>query len=424
MNIYIAIFIFQSVVVCVVNTEINYRITMRYAIYLILLILSLIYAFNFFTVYNTAKNDTLTTSSRPSTPATPANTPVQATELSSVIEKKINKNSFNGVVLIADKDKIVFNNSYGYANIEQKIKNNEKTEFLIGSITKLFTATAILKLEELGKIDLHNPISSYLKPDNDIWGGNFPSFADTVTIHDLLSFSSGIEDHRKFSSFVKFDLDIKTPSDLLQFYSDYPLRFKPGSYYDYTGSNYNILGAIIEEVTKMPLNQFFESEIFKPLHMNETKIAGTDFLNTLQEKNPELSIGYIEKDKNSSKLIEADEINLSTLFADSSAISTAEDLYVFIKALFQGKIISQEALKKITTPYFETHNKNLFAGYGLFIINDNPSNPIYVSSGTLDGYEAIVTYEPKSDTSIIILSNVNNGKVTALAKELAELLKK
>ncbi len=400
---------------------------MKYAIYIILLILALIYAFNFFNLYSpknpTTTQTTTTTTINTPIPANAESSNPQKNELGTQIEKLIAKKSFNGVVLVSVKDKVIFKQAYGYADVENKIKNNEKTEFLIGSITKLFTATAILKLQELGKIDLHHPISSYLGRDNPIWGGNFPSFAETVTIHDLLSFSSGIEDYAKLRSFVKFDLDLQKPADLLQFFSDYPLKFKPGSYYDYNGSNYNILGAIIEEISQKPLNEFLQTEIFKPLGMNATRMAGMTFLDTLFEKDTMLAKGYIEKDKKAAaSLIEADDVNLSTLFADSSAISTTEDLYTFIKALFEEKIISKEDVKKMTTPYYETHNKGLFTGYGLFIINDDPKRPIFVSSGQLDGYEGIVTYDPKSEASIIILSNVNSAKVTSLAKDLAELL--
>lgn len=396
---------------------------MKYWTLLILAIITLFYLFNFFkisedTIEKTPATNNKTENTKTAPPVIP---------LKERIKARLDKESINGVVFASVKDQVYVDVASGFANVKQNIENKQQTEFLVGSITKLFTATAILKLEELGKINLKEPISTYLKKDNPIWDGNFPSFADAITTHDLLSHSSGLEDYTKFASFTKFNLELRTTADLLQFFDDYPLMFKPGSHYDYSRSNYIVLGALIEEITKKSYGEFL-NEIFKPLDIPSTSIPKMEFLSSVLNDHPILARGYMEekfrptRDIIKIKLTDPDDLNLSTLFSDASAISNAHDLKKWIKALFNGEIISEDQLNKMTTPYFETRATNIFAGYGLFIKKDGTKNPIYINVGQLDGYEAYLGYEPKKDVLVIVLSNVINGMAEPLAKDLMQLL--
>lgn len=380
---------------------------MKYAIPLIVFVIIVIYALSFLNKIGFFSSDTKTNQQIKT---------VDSASLKNLIEKTLEKESLNGVIFVAIDDQPIFVKVNGFANHEEKIKIEEKTEFLIGSITKLFTATAILKLEELGKLDLNLPISVYLKNDSSIWGGNAPSFSDSVTIHQLLTHTSGIEDYTKLPGFTKFNLNKHDLDELIQFFSDYPLKFEPGSTYEYSTSNYALLGAIIEKVSEQKFADFLKTEFFTPLNMRSTSIPQNDFLYTIQESHPLLASGY---GKNFTSI---EEINLSSLFGEGSAISSAPDLYTWIKALFQEKIISASQLKKMITPYFETKIKGVFTGYGFFITEDASHNPIYLSIGSLEGYDAILSYEPKQKISVIILSNKVDGQSERIAKEIMDII--
>jgi CubicO group peptidase (beta-lactamase class C family) len=338
-----------------------------------------------------------------------------------LIQDYIRKHPVNGVVLVALKDQILFNEAYGTKNKGKQLNNDKNTEFLIGSISKLFTAAAILKLEEEGKIDLKKHISDYLKPNHPVWSSNFPGFAQDITIEQLLTHSSGLEDYSKLPGFVKFNLDVHTRDEVIQFFSDYPLKFFPGSQYDYSGSGFTLLGAIIEEITGEKYETYLNTQFFQPLGMLSTFIPPMNFLSIHQENYPQLAVGYMEEGRNRT-LTEVEDINLSSYFADASAISTAEDLYTWIKALFNGLIIEPEQLKQMTTPYFETKTKGLFTGYGLFIATEKNRPAIIVSTGAIGGYEGILSYEPKNEIAVIVLSNVMNDKTATIAKDLMNIL--
>jgi CubicO group peptidase (beta-lactamase class C family) len=338
-----------------------------------------------------------------------------------LMQNYIAAHPLNGALLVAVDDQILLSEAYGIKNKEKELNNTIDTEFLIGSMTKFFTAAAILKLEEEGKIDLSSPISTYLNEKHAVWGSNFPSFAHDITIQQLLSHSSGLEDKSKLPGFVKFNLDVHEQEEVIQFFSDYPLKFLPGSQYDYSGSGYTLLGVIIEEVTGEKYESYLKKVFFEPLQMTSTAILPFRFLGSILEQYPNLSIGYMEDDRKRN-LSEVEDVNLSSFFAEGTAISTTNDLFLWLRALFRGDILNPEGVKKMTTPYFETRTKHLFTGFGVYV-NTEKNRPIQIiSSGAIGGYEGILSYEPRSKSLIIILSNVMNDKTGVMARDLMNIL--
>lgn len=338
------------------------------------------------------------------------------------IHKTINefqKNTLlNGVVLVAQNNMIIYRKAFGYANKQTNILNNQSTQFLLASLTKTYTATAILLLVQKGNINLHKPVSEYLKLDNPVWQGKMPESMNQITIHHLLTHSSGLPKHTQLPGFSEWYEKIHTPEQLIQFFAWQPLSFTPGSRFEYTGSNYLLLGLIIEAITGTTYQNFMTEHVFQPLHLLSTFVAEPSMLITIQKQCPQLSIGY-NLDEKTKQVQPAGMVNMSTQFAESGIISTANDLFTFISALFSARILNEQTIKKMTTAYFTTAD-NEGIGYGITI--DNLLYKIYQHTGRINGYESIFMYEPQKKITVIILSNVMGSNIYPLAYELMSIM--
>jgi CubicO group peptidase (beta-lactamase class C family) len=319
---------------------------------------------------------------------------------------------FNGSALVAKQGKVQLSAGYGYANREKKIENTPKTQFLIASITKVFTAVAILKLQEEGKIQESLPVAVYLPPSDPVWKGNPPPWLQEVTIHHLLTHSSGLPNHEKLPGYSAFDQKPHTSEEFIRFFAPHPLQFKAGTRYQYSGAGYDLLGFIIERVTGLSYGEYLMQTFFKPLGMDSTFAFHTDFLSKIQKDHPLLAVGY-------GPLGTAPDINMTTMFAEASIISTTADLYIWTQALFEGKVISPSSLSKMVTPYLEVREK-IWMGEGIFIDLEDPSHPIYYHNGRTDGFESVWMYKPQNQISVILLSNESQGPTFDWALELLE----
>src|SRR5688500_3790117 len=169
---------------------------------------------------------------------------------------------FNGSVLVAEKGKVIYKKGFGMADMEWNIVNQPDTKHRLGSITKQFTAVVIMQLVEQGKLKLDVPISTYL-PDYPKKNG------EVITIHHLLTHTSGIPNMTSFPRFVKDVMrNSYTPVQLVNMSADSTLEFKPGERFAYSDSGYLLLGYIIEKVTDKSYEQVLQENIFTPLRMN------------------------------------------------------------------------------------------------------------------------------------------------------------
>jgi CubicO group peptidase (beta-lactamase class C family) len=243
---------------------------------------------------------------------------------SSSIEKKadeylafyVAKDQFSGTVLIAQGDDILLSKGYGYANREVGVPNSPEMKFRLGSITKQFTAMLIMQLYERGEIGIHDPLSAYLD--------DFPE-GDKITIHHLLSHTSGIPNFTSFPDYSKTMMIPATLEELIDRFRDKPLEFEPGSTYSYSNSGYILLGYIIEHVTKIPYADVVREYIFDVVGMPDSgyddprKIIGNR------------AAGY-EFDGN--RVLNASYIDMSIPHAAGALFSTVEDLYKWDRILY------------------------------------------------------------------------------------------
>jgi CubicO group peptidase (beta-lactamase class C family) len=325
--------------------------------------------------------------------------------IASFIDQKILE-GFNGNVLVAQKDIILFEKSVGFAVFEDTIKNTKETKFQLASLSKTFTAVATMKLVEDGKIGLDNTIKDYYP--------NFPY--EGVSIRSLLSHRSGLP-------YYQYELDKKVRSEKFYpsnqqmmewFISANPtpkVLNKPDHFFSYNNTNFAILAAIIEKVSGQSFDTYLRKNILEPSGMNNTFDA-----NTLSPKiNVNRSFGY----QNGRRLEKDYYDNIS---GDKGIYSTTEDLFKWYQTLKSETILSKESLREMYTPRSFEHPglRNYGLGFRLWVNNLQQTDYIY-HTGWWKGYNTILFFDLREDFVIILLSNRYNRSVYNI-KGLVDIL--
>lgn len=325
-----------------------------------------------------------------------------APSLTQKIDALLNEQHFQGAVLIAKNNQILFCKGFGLANAEHHISNTPDTVFRIGSITKSFTAIAILQLQEKGLLNVDDPINKYLP--------GYPQ-GEKITIHHLLSHTSGIAEIMEVPNYDEIKRNPTTPLKAIELFKNLPLKFSPGTSCEYSNSNYIILGAIIESITKKSYEDVIKANILQPLGMNATYYAHNEQLI------PKRASGY------SRQLQNATYIDMSLPHASGALASTVKDLYKLDQGL--SKLLKNP--KVLFTIHGCNPAEKLAYGYGFRIgpVNRNMEEcrpSILGHFGSIEGFEAAFIKDPDEDLTIILLSNVENAPVRSLHKRLASLI--
>lgn len=322
------------------------------------------------------------------------------TETEKLINEFAYTHNFNGSLLIARDGKVQFIKSYGYANAESNHFNTANTKFLIGSISKQITATAILKLAEQNKLNVNLPISHYLT--------DLPEWGDDITIHNLLTHSSGIPDYIQHSHLLT---TYHSPWELVDLIDDQSLKFSPGSSYAYSNINYVLLGLIVESVTHVKLEEYLKKNIFNKVGMYSTSMPSKGSVENLINQNNykhDFARGH------SSDLSQINSIDLSNGFGAGNVISTVHDLHRWNEALFNGEIISKESVKKMITPHITGASGGDY-GYGIKIAKLTSETDFYFHGGRWRGFVGFLAYIPQGKISIVMLTNLHDtGKIPML----------
>ena len=300
-----------------------------------------------------------------------------------IAANKVNK--FNGNALIAQNGKILLQKSYGYKNFAAHVLNDSNTIFQIGSVTKQFTATVILKLQEEGKLSLNDKLDKY-----------FPQFkyADEITIENLLTHTSGIYNYtadidEKDSAIVCNPVDKQLALDIM---FKHDLDFKPGSKFQYDNSGYYLLGLIIGKVTGKSYEQNVRDIIFTSLQINHSLF---DFKHS---RDTNIATGYQTLNDSIQKEASAWRWDSTVSYAAGAIWSTTSDMYKWAQAIANKKILSVESWKAMLTPHLEKY------GYGVFI--DSLFGKQTIShGGGIPGFISYLCYYPEEDVTIILLNN-------------------
>src|SRR5438034_2891968 len=301
---------------------------------------------------------------------------------------------FNGAALVADNGKVIYKMGFGLANMEWNIPNTPETKFRLGSITKQFTATLILQLVEQGKIKLDGKLIDYLPDYRKDTGAK-------VTIHNLLSHTSGIPSYTSLPGFFQnvsrnpFKVD-----DFIKQYASGDLEFEPGSKFVYDNSGYFLLGAIIEKVTGKPYEQVLKENIFDPVGM---KNSGYDHWGMIINQR---ATGYSRTPRGYQT---APYLDMSIPYAAGSLYSTVEDLYLWDQALYGDKILSAKSKELMFKPNLNNY------GYGFVMTQSmlGPAKlavPVIQHNGGINGFSTVIVRMTGDKRLIVLLDNAEDGQ--------------
>ncbi len=308
-------------------------------------------------------------------------------------------------VLIAQNNQIVYLKAFGKANLEESIALTPQHIFRIGSVSKQFTAVAILKLAEEGKLSLQDPVTRYL-PD-------YPTQGHRITLEHLLTHTSGIP---SYTNSPLWTPEVRrkdfSPLELINFFKSDSLEFDPGTAWNYNNTGYFILGYIIEQVSGQSYASYLQDKIFTPLKLQNTLYAN----DTRILKNR--AIGYQKQD---SEFAHAEFLSMTQPYAAGSLMSTVEDLFVWHVALHAGKILHPYSLKAALTNFTLLNGEPSNYGYGFFFGNILGS-PTIEHSGGINGYLSQTLFLPQENIYIAILTNCNCDPPGPVSAHLAATL--
>lgn len=325
-------------------------------------------------------------------------------------EKEYISNRFlNAVFMFVDDYKPLLTGAKGiFALNGEQLKANEMMP--IASATKPITAVGILRLQEQKLLNVNDKIYKYI--DVEMWQGKVPDWAYKISIHNLLTHSSGIAE---YFGFVKLDLNMsrkEARKKILQFVAPKPLEIPIGKKFKYSNTNFVILGMIIEKVSKKDLCDFFQDEFFKPLNMKSTSFASYSEAARIQKNvvSSNYPVRYFITPNYSNKPIftpvTADFVALPC--AHGGIISTPSDLIKWHKALNNGKILSKKSYKLMTTKHLlakEVDGRKTYIGYGIYLTDLDSKHLMVHFSGKALGIQSEMGYVLPNNLYFAILSN-------------------
>lgn len=319
-------------------------------------------------------------------------------DVSALLQNYAAQGRFSGMVLVAKDGRPVFRHAVGLANREWNVPVTPNTRFRIGSITKQFTAAAILKLADEGKLSLDDPISKYDPAAPPPWTG--------ITLKHLLTHTSGIPSYTGLKTFFFETSRIdRPPSQIVDLTRAMPLEFKPGEKWAYDNTGYILLGVVIEKVTGQSYANYLKAAFFDPLGMKDT---GYDLGETLIERRAD---GYAMLN---ATVINAPYLAMSLPHAAGSLYSSADDLLAWDQALHAGKVISRASVAAMFTNYGFKY------GYGQFV-DKVEGRRFWSHAGGINGFHTMLARYPDDNLTLIVLSNFQNADVGRITWRLGEL---
>lgn len=307
--------------------------------------------------------------------------------------------AFMGSVLVARGNVTLLAKGYGDADIQRHVPNSPTTKFRLGSVTKQFTAAAILLLQERGKLRVEDPVKKYLPEAPAAW--------DQITIFNLLTHTSGIPNFTSFPDYRETESKPTTPAELVARFRDKPLDFPPGRQFRYSNSGYALLGYLIEKVSGQTYQRFLQDHIFKTLRMQD---SGYDSNTQVIENR---ATGYSPGPDG--RPTPAGYIDMTIPYAAGGLYSTVEDLLRWERALYGGKLLSAASLKQMTTPFKDNY------AFGLFVAAESDGTQVMGHGGGIEGFNTALAYVPSQQLAIVVLANLNGATPEDLSNELKRI---
>lgn len=320
-----------------------------------------------------------------------------AAKMDEYMDAAVRVNHFSGSVLVARDGRPVFSKGYGMANRELGVTNTPQTLFRLGSITKPFTATAVMLLQERGKLSVGDSVCKYLS--------GCPAAWRPVTVRHLLTHTSGIKSYTDLPGYSETMALPVTHDEMLARFRDQPLGFAPGEKYEYSNSGYYLLGVVIERASGKPYADFLRESIFEPLGMTST-VYDSGRLVIRNRASGYTAMG--------DTFVNAAYIDMSVPFAAGALLSNVEDLLRWDQALYTEKLLSRKSLEEMLTPSKEDR------GYG-WAVRERLGRRVVEHDGSVNGFYASLSRFPAERVTVIVLSNHSSFSTRGIANDLTAI---
>lgn len=309
-------------------------------------------------------------------------------EVDAIIQEYVDGRGPGMAVAVIKDGKVLHCKGYGLAQLEWQCPITPETIFPIASLTKPFTATSILLLEQQGKLRLHDPLTRYLP--------HFPAYGRDITLAHLLTHTSGVKSYMSLKNFwttlSKMDL---SPVELFAYFKDGPLETKPGTHFAYNNSGYHLLGMIIEAVSGLSYEQFIATEIFQKLGMHHSRYMHAKQVMSLR------AYGYhFENDIYTN----APYISMTIPYAAGGLGSTLHDLILWDRALREERLLEPAIQQQMYSPVVLPSGEPSPYGLGWFLLKYNQHN-VALHGGGVPGFSHLITRFLDDRFTIILLTN-------------------
>jgi CubicO group peptidase (beta-lactamase class C family) len=291
-------------------------------------------------------------------------------------------------VMVIRNGEIIYNHAFGLADMERKVPATQQSNYRIASITKQFTAMAIMMLKEDGKLSLDDRLNKFFP--------SLPAYTSEITIRRMLNHTAGLP---SYGDLIPPDrTEPLTDTDVLHLIEKTDTAmFSPGSKFEYSNTAYVLLGLVVAKVSGMPYGEFLKKRIFEPAGMAHTMV------NSKTDSIPNRAYGYTLKED---KLIKKDQSRYSYLLGDGGVYSSVEDFYKWDQALYTSKLVKPETLKEIMTE--SSKEGDIPYGYGWYLQEKYGTCCVWHSGGT-SGFSTYYARYPKEKFSVILFANQADG---------------
>lgn len=308
--------------------------------------------------------------------------------------------------VVTRRGEVVASGAYGFADLENRVPASTNTVYAIGSLTKSFTAAAVLALADDGKLSLDDPLGKYAP--------SFPEPGRSATIRQLLNHSSGIRSMTSLGPryWAQAGREI-APADLVAIFANEPPDFPPGTDFKYSNSGYVLLGLVVEKASGMPWAAFVTKRLLVPLGLSATRDGQTaDLVPGRARGTSRRKAGGFEN---------AWGVNLTQGYAAGALLSTAGDVAAWIRRLVVRPPVSVASAHAMTTPATLPNGKTLTYGYGIGV-DTFAGHRLLFHGGGLPGFDAWATYVPDEDLAVAVLCNTDGDEAAAVAEAIVRLL--
>ena len=328
-----------------------------------------------------------------------------AAEIEGLIAKALEDPASVGLsVAVAFGDEFIVAGGYGIAEAEHDVPPDVDTMFRIGSITKQFTAAAILRQFEKGTLGIDDLLTDHLP--------KYPMQGHEVSLVHLLTHTSGIKSYtdlgEEWLEVVAHEL---THEELLAMFQDVPFAFAPGDAFQYCNSGYYLLGVVLEKVTGQSYAEHLQRELFAPLGLTRTRYGSNADLIKNRAQGYRLLDGELANDA---------LIGMSQPGAAGALLSTAKDLVRWQRALVGGKVVRADSYELMTAPFVLNDGSETRYGFGLMLGKDGEHRTVGHGGGIF-GFNSMLTYYPDLELSVAVISNCESYSAGALAARIARV---